>query len=161
VFPGAVKLAFDISFKVRFGNRSKRDFQPAAGPVVENNRGFFETNYSSPKVPLVVDGDPGLNSCRLARKPVVIGQFVKPTLQSRRRNLERVSRVNEILDVQSSADLGAHVGTIVVSYASRFINEHPNYGMTFRPGYFRMNQLDPVVDGGLLGNLTNALYNRS
>ena len=69
--------------------------------------------------------------------------------------------MNEILDVQDRADLGTHSGTILVSYPVRLINEHANYGMAFRAGDFGMDQFDAVIDCGLLGNLTNTLYNRT
>jgi hypothetical protein len=69
--------------------------------------------------------------------------------------------VNEILDVQDRADLGAHSGTILVSYTVRLINEHANHGVAFGAGDFGMHQFDAVIDCGLLGNLTNTLYNRT
>jgi len=69
--------------------------------------------------------------------------------------------VNEILDVQNRADLGAHCGTILVSNTVRPINEHANYRMAFWACDFGMDQFDAVIDCGLLGNLTNTLYNRT
>jgi len=53
-----------------------------------------------------------------------------------------------------------HIGTIVMSYSARLINEHSDYRVTFRAGDFRMDQFNAVVDGCLLGKFLNPLCNR-
>ena len=97
---------------------------------------------------------------RAARESFVIRVPVKSALQTRRRNLERVRRVDEIFDVEDGPELLADFGAIPVCHASRLINEHPNNGTIVGAGHFRVDQLDSVVDGGLLGKLANALLHR-
>ena len=95
-----------------------------------------------------------------ARKPFVIRGPVKSALQTRRRNLECVRRVDEIFDVECGAQLLADFGAIPVRHASRLINEHPDNGTIVGAGHFRVDQFKPVINCGLLGKLANALLHR-
>jgi len=68
--------------------------------------------------------------------------------------------VNEIFDVECGAELLADFGAVAVRHASGLINEHANHRTIVGAGHFRVDQLNSVVNGGLLGNLVNALLHR-
>ena len=123
-------------------------------PLIRN------ANDASAKIPLAIQRRAGLDPRLVSGKPFVILSPIKPSLQTRRRNLQRISRVDEIFHVEDGADLQTHGRTIIVSHAARLINEHAHRRMPFGAGDFRMDQLYSVVDRGLPGNLPHALCNR-
>src|SRR5438034_564730 len=62
--------------------------------------------------------------------------------------------------VECGAELLADFGAIPMRHASRLINEHPNHRTIVGAGDFGVDQLDAVVNRGLLGKLANALLHR-
>src|SRR5438067_6224876 len=153
------EFLFDVHFQICFRYIGKRNREATTRLVFKDNILILNPNNLAAKVPLVINCRTRLQLRLASRKPLVIRELVKPALDARRRNFQRISRVNEILDVQNRADLRAHPRTIVVSHSTGFINEHSNYRVTFRASEFRVNQLNSVVDRGLFSDLVNLICN--
>ena len=69
--------------------------------------------------------------------------------------------MNEIFDVENRANVQAHFGTILVSYAVRLVNKDANDRLVFRPGDFGVYQFQSVVDCYSFGNCLHPLFNRT
>src|SRR6266849_4912085 len=122
------KLSLDVDFQICFNDSVDRNPAPAAGLVVKDHVVVIDADDPSAKVALAVYRNARFDLRRAAREPFVIREPVKSALQTRGRNLKGVRRMNEIFDVEDGAQLLADFGAILVRYASRLINEHPNYG---------------------------------
>ena len=159
-FFGQSKLSLNVDFQICFNDSVERNPDPAAGLIVKDHVVAIDADDPSAKVALATYRIARFDPCRAARESFVIRVPVKSALQTWRRNLERVRRVDEILDVECGAELLADFGAIPVRHASGLINEHANHRTIVGAGHFRMDQLNSMVNGGLLGKLANALLHR-
>jgi hypothetical protein len=157
---GFPEFLFDVDFQVRFRDVANRNPYSAAGVIFKNYFAVSQPYDSAAKVPLVLNRRATFDFREMSRKPLVIRRPVQPALDPGTGNFQCVSRVDEILHVQHSAQVMTHIRAIVVRDTSRLVNEHSDYRVAFRAGDFRVNQFDAVVDGGLLGKFLNALCNR-
>src|SRR5258708_28346384 len=118
-FLGQSKLSLNVDFQICFNDAGERNPDPAAGLVVKDHLVTIDADDSSAKVALATHRIARFDLRRAARKPFVIGGPVKSALQTWRRNLQRVRRVDEIFDVEGCAKLSAAVGAIPVPHPSR------------------------------------------
>src|SRR5215471_3881263 len=156
--PRLTKFAIHINFQICLRDRIKGNLYASAGSILDNYVAGFYPGNPAAEISLVADCRTGLNFCGAAGKPFVLGRFIKAALKPGRRNLQRVGRVDEILDVQHGADLRTDFRAIVVRYAAGLINEHSDDRVAFRTGNFGMDHLKSVVDRSLLSNFVNAFY---
>src|SRR6185295_2780758 len=104
---------------------------------------------------------PGSDLAGSSREAFVVRPLVKPPLQTRGGNFQRVGRVNEIFDVENGANVKAHFGTILVSYPVWLVNKDADDWLVFRSSDFGVHQLQPMVDCYSLSNLLHPLFNRT
>src|SRR5205085_56342 len=129
----AAELFFNVHFQVRLGDNVERDRNSSARAVVENYVVVFDAYYLAAKVALTVYGLARSYFRKASNEPLIVAALIKTSLQTGRRNFKRVGRVYEILHVQDSAQLVAHLRAIFVGDAYGLVNEDANYGMPVRP----------------------------
>lgn len=93
------QLFFNVYFQIRLRDRIHRDLHATACAIFKNHFIAFKTQQAAAKIALAIDRLPRLEFRVMARKSLVIGAFIKSTIDSGGRNFERVSRVNKIFDV--------------------------------------------------------------
>jgi hypothetical protein len=148
-FACLTEFVVHVNFQIRLGDVSNRNYYAAAGAVLKNDRVSVYSDNPSAKITLAFDCDTRLDFRCLTCKPLIIGQFVESALDTGRRNLKRVWRVDEIFNIQHGAEMVTHFGTILVSDSSRLINEQSDYRTAFRAGKFRVYQFEPKIDSSL------------
>ena len=93
------QLLFNVHFQICLRDQIQRNLHATVSTVVKNHFIAFKSQQPAAKVALPVDGLASFQFRVIAREALVIGAFIKPTIDSGRRNFERVSRVNKIFDV--------------------------------------------------------------
>src|SRR5918911_149182 len=136
---GASKLFLYVDLKVRFRDLCEGDADAPARLIFKDYALGFETDDAATKVALAVDCHTGLHTGEVACEALVVLALIEPTLQTRARYFQRISRVDEVFHVQDRADVQADFGTILVRDAFGLVNEDAYDGATFRPGDLRMD----------------------
>src|SRR6266851_2798555 len=94
-FFGQPKLSLNVDFQICLNDSGERNPDPAAGLVVKDHLVTIDADDPSAKVPLATYRIARFDLCRATREPFVIRGPVESALQTRRRNLQRVGRVDE------------------------------------------------------------------
>src|SRR5438309_1990199 len=129
---GAAKLVLYINLQMRLDDLIDWNQHPAAGSIFKKHFGLSNSDYATAKVSLAIHRRSGLDLCLAAGEPLVIGLSVKSTLEPGRRNLQRVSRMDEIVNIQHRAEMSAYVRAILVRDSAGLINKDPNRRVSFR-----------------------------
>src|SRR5687768_13313975 len=122
----SAKLFFDVHFEIRLCDCIERNLYAAVGAIFKRDFFVLYAQDCAAEVPLSVDSATGSQFRFTSGKPLVISVFIKTSLEPRRRNLQRIRSVYEILDVEDGAHIETHFGTILVSDTGRLINKDAN-----------------------------------
>src|ERR1051326_517749 len=108
-FAGPPEFTFDIDFQMRFDNCVDRNQYAATGAIIEDHVSSIDSGKPTAKVPLPVYCEARFDPRISAGELLVISQPVQSAFKSRRRNLQRVRRMDKILHVEHCAELIAHL----------------------------------------------------
>jgi hypothetical protein len=137
---------------------------PLSGLILEQCRWttralLIESHQSTVEIPLPGDWLSQPNVGRISRKSLVIGGFVKSTIEPGRCNLEGVLVRDRIVDIEKKTDALTHPRTVIGCNPTWFINKDAEEPVP-PSRHLGMHQLVPFVCGDALYYFLNSRVQR-
>src|SRR5205085_3154688 len=153
---GEAELLFDVNLQVRLRDLGQGHAHAPRGLVVEENLLALDAGDAPAEVALAADGPARPYLRQVPGEALVVAAAVKPALQPRRRDFERVGAGDEVLHVEDCADVLAHLRAVLVGDAARLVNEDADDRRARAPGHLHVDEFEAALAGGAPGDLAHA-----